>query len=48
MPDLLVDIIKSFHAEARIRVNGELSEEIQVDSGLRQGVQWPHSVQLVC
>ena len=36
---LLVDIIWSFHSnmEARIRLDGELLEEIQVNNGLRQG-----------
>ena len=39
VPDLLVDIIWSFHSnmETRIRVDGELLEEIQVNNGLRQG-----------
>ncbi len=39
VPDLLLDIIKSFHTnmEARIRVDGELLEEIAVNNGLRQG-----------
>ena len=39
VPDLLVDIIRSFHSnmEARIRLDGELLEEIQVNNGLRQG-----------
>ena len=39
VPDILVDIIQSFHAgmEAKIRVDGEVLEEIQVNTGLRQG-----------
>ena len=39
MSDLLVDIVRSFHInmEARIRVDGELLEEIKVNNGLRQG-----------
>ena len=39
VPDLLVDIIRSFHTnmEARIRVDGELLEEIVVNNGLKQG-----------
>ena len=39
VPDLLVDIIRSFHSnmEARIRLDGELLEEIQVNNGLQQG-----------
>ena len=39
VPDLLVNIIRSFHTnmEARIRVDGELLEEIEVNNGLRQG-----------
>ena len=38
-PDLLVDIIKSFQTnmEARFRVDGQLSETIEVCNGLRQG-----------
>ena len=50
VPDLLVDIIRSFHTnmKARIRVDGELLEEIEVNNGLRQGcTDGPHSVQLV-
>ena len=37
--DMLVDIIRSFHTgmEARIRVDGELLEKIEVNNGLRQG-----------
>ena len=48
VPDLLVDIIRSFHTsmEARIRVDGELLEEIEVNNGLRQG--GPHSFQPIC
>ena len=39
MPDTLIDIIRSFHdnMNARIRVDGELLEEIGFNSGLRQG-----------
>ena len=39
MPDLLVDIITSFHInmEVRIRVDGELLEETEVNNSLRQG-----------
>ena len=36
---MLVDIIRSFHShmKARVRVDGELLEEIEVENGLRQG-----------
>ena len=39
VPDVLVGIIKSFHTNmrARVRVYGELLEEIEVNNGLRQG-----------
>ena len=39
VPDLLVEIIRSFHTnmKARIRVDGELLEEIGVNNGLCQG-----------
>ena len=39
VPDLLVDIMPSFHAnmEVRIRVEWEILEEIQVNNGLCQG-----------
>ena len=39
VPDVLVGIIKSFHTNmrARVRVDGELLEEIEVNNGLRQG-----------
>ena len=39
IPDVLVCIIKSFHTNmrARVRVDGELLEEIEVNNGLRQG-----------
>ena len=39
MLDVLVDIVRSFHSDmmARIRVDGELLEEIGVNNGLRQG-----------
>ena len=37
VPDMLVDIIRSFYTSmgARIRVDGELLEEIEVNNGLR-------------
>ena len=37
VPDVLVDIIRSFHSnmKARIKVDGELLEEIEVNRGLR-------------
>ena len=50
MPDILTDIIRSLHdnMNASIRVDGELLEEIEVNNGLRQGMQHgPNSVQLV-
>ena len=39
VPDVLVEIIKSFHSDmkARVRLDGELLEEIEVTNGLRQG-----------
>ena len=39
VPQLLIDIISSFHEnmKARIRVAGELLEEIEVENGLQQG-----------
>ena len=39
VPQLLIDIICSFHEnmKARIRAEGELLEEIEVDNGLQQG-----------
>ena len=39
VPDVLVCIIKSFHTNmrARVRVDGELLEEIEVNNGLQQG-----------
>ena len=39
VPDVLVCIIKSFHTNTRtrVRVDGELLEEIEVNNGLRQG-----------
>ena len=39
VPKLLVDIIKSFHTnmKARTRDDGELLEEIEVNSGLSEG-----------
>ena len=36
MPDLLINIIRSFH-EAKVRINGKLLEEIDVENGLRHG-----------
>ena len=48
---ILIDIIRSFHnnMNASIRVDGELLEEIEVNNGLRPGMQHgPNSVQLVC
>ena len=38
-PDVQVDIVRSFHSNmvARIRVDGELLEEIGMSNGLRQG-----------
>ena len=43
VPDMLVGTIKSFHTnmEARIRVDRELLEEIEVNNGLRQGCTMP-------
>ena len=39
VPDVMVDIVKSFHSQmkAKVRVDGELLEEIEVENGLRQG-----------
>ena len=39
MPDLVIDIIQSFHdsMKAKVRINGELLEEIDVKNGQRQG-----------
>ena len=39
LPNILIDIIRSFHdnMNARIKVDGELLEEIEVNNGLRQG-----------
>ena len=39
VPEVLVEIVKSFHKamEARVRVGGELLDEIEVRNGLRQG-----------
>ena len=38
VPDVLVDIVKSFHSNmvARIRLDGELLEEVGMSNGLRQ------------
>ena len=39
IPQLLIDIISSFHENMKVRINveGELLEEIEVENGLRQG-----------
>ena len=39
VPAVLIDIVKSFHADMRasVKVDSELSEEICVSNGLRQG-----------
>ena len=39
VPDDLLTLIKSFHQDmkARLRVDGEMLEEIKVANGLRQG-----------
>ena len=39
VPDLVIDIIRSFHEgmKAKVSINGELLEEIEVRNGLRQG-----------
>ena len=39
VPDLAIDIIRSFHEgmRAKVSINGELLEEIKVRNGLRQG-----------
>ena len=39
VPDQLIDIIRSFHdnMKAKLRLDGELLEEIEVENGLRQG-----------
>ena len=39
VPDILIDIVKSFHEEmeAKIRLDQELLEQIEVNNGLRQG-----------
>ena len=39
VPDVLVEIMMSFHSnmQARVRVDGELLEEIEVTNGLCQG-----------
>ena len=39
MPDLLIDIIRSFHEgmKAKVQINGKLLEEIDVENGLRHG-----------
>ena len=39
VPDILVDIIKSFHTDMQscVRIDGQLLEEIRVNNGLRQG-----------
>ena len=44
--DLLVDVIRSFHnhMKARIRVDEELLEEIEVENGPKQGCNGSHPV----
>ena len=39
VPEVLVEIVKSFHTDmqARVRVDGELLDDIEVNNGLRQG-----------
>ena len=39
IPEVLVEIVKSFHADMkdRVRLDGELLDEIDVSNGLRQG-----------
>ena len=39
VPDLIIDIVRSLHEgmKAQVRVNGEISEKINVENGLRQG-----------
>ncbi len=39
IPEVLVDIVKSFHKDmkAKVRLEGEELEEIEVTNGLRQG-----------
>ncbi len=39
IPEVLVDIVKSFHKDmkAKVRLEGEQLEEIEVTNGLRQG-----------
>ena len=39
VPEVLVEIVQSFHSDmkARVRLEGELLEEIEVNNGLRQG-----------
>ena len=39
VPDVLIDVVRSFHTNmmARVRVDGELLEEIGVNNGLHQG-----------
>ena len=39
VPDVLIEIVKSFHSDmkARVRVYGELLDEIEVTNGLHQG-----------
>ena len=50
VPDVLVGIIKSFHINmrARVRVDGELLEEIELNNGQRQGYDGHHFVQPLC
>ena len=39
VPEVMVEIVQSFHSDmkARVRLEGELLEEIEVNNGLRQG-----------
>ena len=39
VPDLIIDIVWSLHEgmKVQVRVNGEMSEKINVENGLRQG-----------
>ena len=50
IPQLLIDIISSFHEnmKARICVEGELLEEIEVENGLRQGCTMPPTLFNLC
>ena len=49
MPDLVIDIIWSFHEDmkAKVCINGELlAEDINVESGLRQGCKPSYCISL--